>query len=83
MINRAQERCQNMDKEGVPSSSGIDIIDGETESDGTPPVKKMLRYTHVKSHNLSTRCVRNRLVQACQQVVKILLFYQVATSLSV
>jgi hypothetical protein len=22
-----------MDKEGVPSSSGIDIIDGETESD--------------------------------------------------
>jgi hypothetical protein len=25
--------CQNTDKEGVPSSSGIDIIDGETESD--------------------------------------------------
>jgi hypothetical protein len=25
MINRAQQRCQNMDKEGVPSSSGIDI----------------------------------------------------------
>ena len=33
MINRAQQRCQNMDKEGVPSSSGIDIIDEETESD--------------------------------------------------
>jgi hypothetical protein len=63
MINRAQERCQNMDKEGEPSSSGIDIIDGKTESDETPPViKKMLRSTHVKSHNLSTRCVRNRLV---------------------
>ena len=60
MINRAQERCQNMDKEGVPSSSGIDIIDGETESDETPPVKKILRSTHVKI--LSTRCVRNRLV---------------------
>jgi hypothetical protein len=45
-----------MDKEGVPSSSGIDIIDGETESDETPPVKKMLRSTHVKI--LSTRCVR-------------------------
>ena len=29
-----------MDKEGVPSSSGIDIIDGETESDETPPVLK-------------------------------------------
>jgi hypothetical protein len=27
-----------MDKEGVPSSSGIDIIDGETESYETPPV---------------------------------------------
>ena len=33
MINRAHERCQNMDKEGVPSSSGIHIIDEETESD--------------------------------------------------
>jgi hypothetical protein len=33
MINRAQQRCQNMDKEGVPSSSCIDIIDEETESD--------------------------------------------------
>jgi hypothetical protein len=29
-----------MDKEGVPSSSGIDIIDGETESDETPPELK-------------------------------------------
>jgi hypothetical protein len=29
-----------MDKEGVPSSSGIDIIDEETESDETPPVLK-------------------------------------------
>ena len=29
-----------MDKEGVPSSSGIDIIDGETESDEIPPVLK-------------------------------------------
>jgi hypothetical protein len=35
-----------MDKEGVPSSSGIDIIDEETESDETPPVKKMLRSIH-------------------------------------
>ena len=52
-----------MDKEGVPSSSGIDIIDGETESDETPPVLKENAeiYTR-KSHNLSTRCVRNRLV---------------------
>jgi hypothetical protein len=33
MTNRAQERCQIMDKEGVPSSSGIDIIDEETELD--------------------------------------------------
>ena len=42
-----------MDKEGVPSSSGIDIIDGETESDETPPVlKKMLRSTHVKISQL-------------------------------
>ena len=40
MIKRAQVRCQNMDKEGLPSSSGIDIIDEETESDETPPVKK-------------------------------------------
>jgi hypothetical protein len=45
MIKRAQVRCQNMEKEGVPSSSGIDIIDEETESDETPPVKKMLRST--------------------------------------
>jgi hypothetical protein len=53
MINRAQERCQNMDKEGVPSSSGVDIIDGETESDETPPVlKKTLRSTHVKISQL-------------------------------
>jgi hypothetical protein len=29
MTNRAQERCQNTDKKGVPSSSGIDIIDEE------------------------------------------------------
>jgi hypothetical protein len=29
-----------MDKEGVPSSPGIDIIDGETESDETPPTIK-------------------------------------------
>ena len=29
-----------MDKEGVPSSSGIDIIDGETESDEILPVLK-------------------------------------------
>jgi hypothetical protein len=34
MINRAQESCLNMDKKGVPnSSSGIDIIDEETDSD--------------------------------------------------
>jgi hypothetical protein len=35
-----------MDKEsGVHSSSGIDFIDEETESDKTQPVKKILRYT--------------------------------------
>ena len=34
-----------------------------------------------KSHNLSTRCVRNRFVARCQQVVTMLLFYQVATRL--
>jgi hypothetical protein len=33
MIKRAQVHCQNMDKGGVPSYSGIDIIDEETESD--------------------------------------------------
>ena len=33
MIKRAQVRCQNMEKGGVPSYSGIDIIDEETESD--------------------------------------------------
>jgi hypothetical protein len=27
MINQAQERCQNMDKEGVPLTSGIDIME--------------------------------------------------------
>jgi hypothetical protein len=38
-------RCENIDKEGEPSSFiGIDInIDEETESDETPPVKRMLR----------------------------------------
>ena len=41
-----------MDKEGVPSSFGLDIIDEETESDETPPVKKMLRSTHVKISQL-------------------------------
>ena len=53
---------------GVPSSSGIDIIDGLTESDETPPVLKENAeiYTR-KSHNLSTRCVRNQ--QTCSKLV--------------
>jgi hypothetical protein len=34
MTKRAQVGCQNMDKEGVPAYSGIDIIiDEEMESD--------------------------------------------------
>jgi hypothetical protein len=47
----------------LPSSSGIDIIDGETDSGETPPTLKESAeiYTR-KSHNLSTRCVRNRFV---------------------
>jgi hypothetical protein len=40
MINGAQERCQNMDKEGVPSSSGIDIIDEETNQMNTSAAAK-------------------------------------------
>jgi hypothetical protein len=67
MINRAQQRCQNMDKEGVPSSSGIDIIDGETESDETtPPVKKMLRSTHVKISQLVNKMCSQ---QTCSKLV--------------
>ena len=66
MINRAQERCQNMEKEGVPSSSGIDIIDGETESDETPPVKKMLRSTHVKISQLVNKICSQ---QTCSKLV--------------
>ena len=72
MINQAQQHCQNMDKEVVPSSSGIDIIDGETESDETPPVKKMLRSTHVKISQLVNKmclqqfCYFIKLLQACQ-----------------
>jgi hypothetical protein len=49
MINRAQERCTKR----CTSSSDIDIIDEETESDETPPVKKMLRSTHTRK-NLTT-----------------------------
>ena len=66
MINRAQERCQNMDKEGVPSSSDIDIIDEETESEETPPVKKMLRSTHVKISQLVNKMCSQ---QTCSKLV--------------
>ena len=66
MINRAQERCQNMEIEGVPSSSGIDIIDGETESDETPPVKKILRSTHVKISQLVNKICSH---QTCSKLV--------------
>jgi hypothetical protein len=66
MIDRAQECCQNMDKEGVPSSSGIDIIYGETESDKTPPVKKMLRSTHVKISQLVNKMCSQ---QTCSKLV--------------
>ena len=57
MIKRAEVRCQNMDKEGVPLSSGIDIIDEETASDETLSVQKMpsSRYyetTRVKTYSL-------------------------------
>ncbi len=45
MIKQAQVRCENMDKKGEPSLSGIDInIDEEIESDETPPVKRMPRF---------------------------------------
>ena len=54
-----------MDK-GVPSSSGIDIIDGETESDETPPVKKMLRSTHVKISQLVNKMCSQ---QTCSKLV--------------
>ena len=51
MINRAHERCQNVDKEGVPSSSGIHIIDEETESDEYEcgPVRQL-------NHGIPTCC---------------------------
>jgi hypothetical protein len=45
-----------MDKEGVPSSSGIDIIDGETESDETPPVLKENAEIYTVS-KLSSHCL--------------------------
>ena len=59
-----------MDKEGVPSSSGIDIIDGEMESDETPPVLKENAeiYTRKISQLLSTRCVRKS-QQTCSKLV--------------
>ena len=66
MINRTQERCQNMDKEGVPSSFGLDIIDEETESDETLPVKKMLRSTHVKISQLVNKMCSQ---QTCSKLV--------------
>jgi hypothetical protein len=68
MIKRAQVRCQNMDKEGVPSSSGIDIIDQETESDETPPVKKMLRST-LSSRTSAAAKSRNPHVLPCVCII--------------
>jgi hypothetical protein len=55
-----------MDKEGVLSSSGIDIIDGEMESDETPPVTKMLRSTHVKISQLVNKMCSQ---QTCSKLV--------------
>jgi hypothetical protein len=55
-----------MDKEGVPSSFGLDIIDEGTESDETPPVKKMLRSTHVKISQLVNKMCSQ---QTCSKLV--------------
>ena len=56
-----------MDKEGVPSSSGIDIIDGETESDETPPVLKENAeiYTRKISQLVNKMCSQ----QTCSKLV--------------
>jgi hypothetical protein len=56
-----------MDKEGVPSSSGIDIIDGETESDETPPVLKENAeiYTSKISQLVNKICLQ----QTCSMLV--------------
>jgi curli biogenesis system outer membrane secretion channel CsgG len=53
-------------QKGVPSSSDIDIIDEETESDETPPVKKMLRSTHVKISQLVNKMCSQ---QTCSKLV--------------
>ena len=56
-----------MDKEGVLSSSGIDIIDGETESDETPPVLKENAeiYTRKISQLVNKMCSQ----QTCSKLV--------------
>ena len=48
MIKRAQGHCQNMDRECVPSSSGIDINnDEETESVSQMKLHLMLTTWHL------------------------------------
>ena len=56
-----QRRCT------VPSSSGIDIIDGETESDETPPVLKENAeiYTRKISQLVNMMCSQ----QTCSKLV--------------
>ena len=69
MIKRAQVRCENMDKEGEPSSSGIDInIDEETESDETPHVKRMLRSLSSPATSVTTKS-RNPHVLPCVCII--------------
>jgi hypothetical protein len=47
-----------MDKEGVPSSSGIDIIDEETESDETPPLRPINAWLLLALPTLDLICPR-------------------------
>ena len=56
-----------MDKEGVPSSSGIDIIDGETESDETPPVLK--ENAEIYTHKISQLVNKMYSQQTCSKLV--------------
>ena len=44
------------DKEGVPSSSGIDIIEGETESDQTPTVNACKENPEIYTRKNLTTC---------------------------
>jgi tRNA(His) 5'-end guanylyltransferase len=67
-----------MDKEGVPSSSGIDIIDGETESDETPPVLKenAVIYTRKISQLVNKMCSQQTWFTSKSNKTLIFLFFE-------